>query len=67
VLNSLIEFVGYSLVVAFFWFVWPPACLLAAGVLLIVWANVRAASPAQGRRRWWRRTKPKTAELSRVA
>jgi hypothetical protein len=65
-LNSLIEFVGYALVVVFLWFVWPPACLLATGVLLIVWANVRAAAPIRGRR-WWRRSKPKTAELRRVA
>lgn len=41
--NNLIETVGYVLLVAFLWFVWPPLVLLGAGVLLVVLANVRAA------------------------
>lgn len=42
-LNNLTEAVGYALLVAFLYFVWPPLALLGAGVLLVVMANVRAA------------------------
>lgn len=44
--NNLAEAVGYALIVAFLYFVWPPLALLGAGVLLVVWANVRAARSA---------------------
>lgn len=40
--NDLIELVGYALIAAFAWFVWPPLVLLVAGVLLVLLANVRA-------------------------
>lgn len=41
-LNNVIEAVGYLLLVAFLWFVWPPLVLVGAGALLVVGANVRA-------------------------
>ena len=41
--NNLAEAVGYALIVAFLYAVWPPLALLGAGVLLVVWANARAA------------------------
>lgn len=41
------EFVGYALAVASLWWVWPPLVLLAAGLVLIFWANVR--TPGTGR------------------
>jgi hypothetical protein len=52
-LNNLTEAVGYALLVAFLWFVWPPLALLGAGILLVVLANVRAAraNGAPGRTR----------------
>lgn len=39
--SNLVELVGYGLIVAFLWFVWPPLALLGGGVLLVLWANVR--------------------------
>ncbi len=39
------EVVGFLLVLAFLFFVWPPLVLLGAGVLLVAYANVRAARP----------------------
>jgi hypothetical protein len=36
----VLEVVGLALVVAFFWFVWPPLTLLVAGVLLVAVAVV---------------------------
>jgi hypothetical protein len=48
VVNNAAEKLGFALVVAFLWFVWPPLCLLGAGLLLIVWANVRAARASAG-------------------
>ena len=41
-MNDLIELVGYALIATFAWFVWPPAVLLVAGLLLVLMANVRA-------------------------
>lgn len=46
-LNDLIELVGYALITAFAWFVWPPAVLLVAGILLVLLANVRAVRRAR--------------------
>jgi fatty acid desaturase len=40
--NNLVESLGFALVLAFLWFVWPPLVLLGAGVLLVVWANTRS-------------------------
>lgn len=40
-MDKLAELVGFGLVIAFLWFVWPPLPLLGAGVLLVVWANTR--------------------------
>ena len=45
-MNNLAELVGYALIVAFLYCVWPPLALAGAGVLLVVWANVRAARTA---------------------
>lgn len=45
-MNNAVEAVGYALIVAFLYAVWPPLALLGAGVLLVVFANVRAARPA---------------------
>lgn len=42
--NELLEAVGFICLVAFAYFVWPPAALLVAGVVLIVVANLRAAA-----------------------
>lgn len=41
--SNLIEFVGYALIVAFLWFIWPPLALLGAGILLVMWANTRTS------------------------
>jgi hypothetical protein len=43
VLNDLMEWVGFAALVAFAWFVWPPAALLVLGLVLVVVANLRAA------------------------
>ncbi|AIJ26369.1 hypothetical protein [Amycolatopsis methanolica] len=40
-LSNLVEAVGYALVVAFLYLLWPPLALLGAGLLLVVWANLR--------------------------
>lgn len=47
--NNLAEALGYALVIGFLWFVWPPLVLLGAGVLLVVWANVRKPSATRAR------------------
>lgn len=66
--NNLLEFVGYVLVVTFLWFVWPPLCLLGTGLLLVVWANARAGAPSVRKaRRWGRRRRAQLAEVHRVA
>lgn len=39
--SNALEFIGYGLVVAFLYLVWAPLALLAAGVLLVLYANVR--------------------------
>ena len=31
---SALEAIGLALIVAFFWFIWPPLVLLAAGLVL---------------------------------
>lgn len=41
--NKLIETLGFVLVIAFAYFVWPPAALLTGGLVLLLVANVRAA------------------------
>lgn len=41
-MDKLAEFVGFSLVLGFLWFVWPPLVLLGAGLLLVAYANTRA-------------------------
>jgi hypothetical protein len=40
--DSVIEALGFGLVLSFLWFVWPPLVLLGAGLLLIAHANTRA-------------------------
>jgi hypothetical protein len=42
VVNTLLEWLGFALIVSFLWFVWPPLTLLGAGLLLVLWANARA-------------------------
>jgi uncharacterized membrane protein len=39
--DKLAELAGFSLMLAFLWFVWAPLVLLGSGVLLVVWANTR--------------------------
>lgn len=41
--NKLIEALGFSLIIAAAYFVWPPAALLVGGLVLLLVANVRAA------------------------
>lgn len=50
-MNNLVEAVGYGLIVAFLWLLWAPLALLGAGLLLVAWANVRAARPDAARGR----------------
>lgn len=50
-MNNLVEAVGYALIVAFLYLVWAPLALLGGGLLLVAWANVRAARPASQRGR----------------
>ncbi|MFI6296718.1 hypothetical protein ACIBEJ_34370 [Nonomuraea sp. NPDC050790] len=40
--DNLIEALGFGLLIAFAYFVWPPAALLVAGVGLLIVANVRS-------------------------
>lgn len=44
--NRTAESAGYLALVGFLFLVWPPLALLGFGVLLIVWANVRAVRGA---------------------
>jgi uncharacterized membrane protein len=41
--NNLIELLGFLCLAVFAWFVWPPLTLLVAGLLLVLWANVRGS------------------------
>jgi hypothetical protein len=41
--NALTEWAGFACLVGFAYFVWPPAALLVAGLVLLLVANVRAA------------------------
>lgn len=79
-MDDVVEKLGFGLIVAFLWFVWPPLVLLGAGVLLIVWANVRASrrvgapsrlraglAAALGSFRQAYRQQSETVELRRVA
>ena len=43
VVDNGMEFVGYAMVVAFSWFVWPPLPLLVGGLVLVLAGNLRAA------------------------
>jgi hypothetical protein len=42
--SNIAELFGYALIVAFLYILWPPAALLGAGVLLVLWANVRTSN-----------------------
>lgn len=76
-MNNLVETIGFGLVLAFLWFVWPPLALLGAGVLLVLWANTRrgdgrvsaalGAAIAAARRAYAAGQEQPTAELRRVA
>lgn len=46
--NNIVEAVGFVLVLAFLWFVWPPLVLLGAGLLLVLWANTRTTTGRLG-------------------
>lgn len=46
--DNLIEAVGFCLLVAFAYFVWPPTALLVAGVGLLIVAHVRSGRKAGG-------------------
>jgi chromate transport protein ChrA len=59
VVNTLVEILGFICIAAFAWFVWPPLVLLVAGLLLVLWANVRAVRP--------RRDRKERADLRQVA
>ncbi|MGA4726285.1 hypothetical protein ACPB67_02595 [Micromonospora taraxaci] len=50
-MNNLIEAVGYGLILAFLYLLWAPLALLGGGLLLVVWANTRAARSAGARGR----------------
>jgi hypothetical protein len=39
--SNLAELLGYALIVAFLYILWPPLALLSGGLLLVLWANVR--------------------------
>ena len=39
--NNALEGIGYVLIVAFLYLLWAPLALLGAGVLLVIYANVR--------------------------
>lgn len=39
--NNALQLAGFALLIGFSWFVWEPAPLLVAGVLLVVWAEAR--------------------------
>ncbi|WP_084963741.1 hypothetical protein [Thermoactinospora rubra] len=45
--DNLIETAGFGLLIAFAYFVWPPAALLVAGLVLLLVANVRSARKAK--------------------
>lgn len=47
--DNLIEAVGFCLLVAFAYFVWPPATLLVAGTGLLLVANVRSGRKARAK------------------
>jgi hypothetical protein len=74
VMDKVTEFLGCALLVAFFWFVWPPLVLLAAGMLLVIFANTRTHTGEFGKRfraarRAWlasREVEP-VAEVRRIA
>lgn len=77
--NGAVEALGYGLLLAFLWFLWPPLVLLGAGVLLVLWANVSrsdgrsaralgaAWSAARAAYRSHRALNDQTAELRRIA
>lgn len=41
-ISNALEFIGYALIIAFLYLVWAPLALLGAGVLLVIYANVRS-------------------------
>jgi hypothetical protein len=43
-MDKVTEFLGCALLVAFFYFVWPPLVLLSSGMLLLIFANTRKHS-----------------------
>ena len=64
-INTLLELAGFALLVAFAYACWPPAALAAAGVILVVTSNVRAAAaaPRPARAHWTVRTAQALAAL----
>ena len=45
--DNLLEALGFLLLIAFSWFVWPPAVLLTTALILLIVANVRAGRAAR--------------------
>ena len=41
--TNIVEAVGFALILWFLYIVWPPAAILGAGILLILWANSRTS------------------------
>ena len=77
-MNDLLEALGFLLVLAFLWFVWPPLVLLGAGILLVVGANTRksgrgrigaavGAAVTAARRAYAAAEEQPTTELRRIA
>lgn len=46
--TTLVEMAGFALILWFLYILWPPAAILGAGVLLILWANVRTGKGRAG-------------------
>jgi CHASE2 domain-containing sensor protein len=51
VVNGAMEWIGFACLVAFSYFVWPPAAFATAGVVLVVVANLRDAQRDPNRQR----------------
>lgn len=50
--NSLVEMLGFALILLFLYLMWWPSAILGAGILLVLWANVRSV----------KRSKPKAEQ-----
>lgn len=48
--NDVTEWLGFACLVAFGFFIWPPAALLVAGLVLVAVANMRELREIEGPR-----------------